>query len=62
MKECEIIALLSEIKHRIFPRPFEKLAVKAKRLIGVEIGVYKADHAKSLLNYLDIEKLFLIDP
>jgi hypothetical protein len=60
--EHEIINLLSEIKHRIFPRPFERLAVNGENLIGVEIGVYKAQHSLSLLKTLSIEKLYLIDP
>ena len=62
MDENEIIKRLSDIKHRIFPRSFERLAVSGRNLIGVEIGVYKAEHAESLLNHLDIKQLFLVDP
>jgi len=47
---------------RPFPRPFELLGVKGKELVGVEIGVYKGQHAESLLKNLDIKKLYLIDP
>ena len=54
--------MLSDIKHRIFPRPFERLAISGKNLIGVEIGVYKAEHAVSLLTHLDIKHLYLVDP
>src|SRR3989344_1243648 len=61
-KEENIIKILSDLKHRIFPRPFERLAVKGEDLIGVEIGVYKAEHAESLLRSLLIKKIFLIDP
>ncbi len=62
MNEQEIIKLLSDLKHRIFPRPFERLAVSGKNLVGVEIGVYKAEHAESLLKHLDVKCLFLVDP
>ena len=49
MKEEKIIETLSNLKHRIFPRPFERLGVKGENLIGAEIGVYKGEHAESLL-------------
>lgn len=62
MDEKEIVNLFSDVKHRIFPRPFERLAVSGKSLIGVEIGVYKAEHAISLLTHLDIKRLYLVDP
>lgn len=62
MDEGKIINMLSDIKHRIFPRPFERLAISGKNLIGVEIGVYKAEHAVSLLTHLDIKHLYLVDP
>lgn len=62
MEEQTIITLLSGLKHHIFPRPFERLAVSGHHLVGVEIGVYKAEHALSLLTYLDIHHLYLIDP
>jgi len=41
LTEQEIIDVLSDIKHRIFPRPFERLSAVSQRsnLIGVEIGV-----------------------
>jgi|SRR5581483_3626160 predicted O-methyltransferase YrrM len=62
MEEKKLVDLLSDLKHRIFPRPFERLAVSGKRLVGVEIGVYKGLHAASLLEHLDIERLYLVDP
>lgn len=62
MEEKEIINILSNLKHKIFPRPFERLGVKGKDLIGAEIGVYKGEHAESLLENLSIKKLYLIDP
>jgi len=46
----------------VFPRPFERFGVKGKNLVGVEIGVYKGEHAGSLLRNLSIKKLYLIDP
>lgn len=58
----EIVDLLSDIKHRVFPRPFERLAVTGSGLVGAEIGVYKAEHALSLLTNLSIKRLYLIDP
>ena len=61
-EEKEIINLLSDLKHRIFPRPFERLGVSGKNLIGAEIGVYKGEHAVSLLEHLNIQQLYLIDP
>ena len=62
MEEQALISLLSDLKHRIFPRPFERLAVSGRQLIGVEIGVYRGDHAASLLEHLDIARLYLVDP
>ena len=66
LKEDQIIKLMSRVKHRIFPRPFERLGVTelnvGKNLIGVEVGVHEGDHALSLLENLDIKKLYLIDP
>jgi len=58
----EIVNILSNLKHRIFPRPFEREAVKGENLLGAEIGVYKGEHAESLLRRLPIGKLFLVDP
>ena len=31
-------------------------------MVGVEVGVYDGSHAWSLLNKLDIKKLYLVDP
>ena len=47
---------------RCYPRPFEKIAVKGKDLIGVEIGVLAGEHALSMLKKLSIKKIYLIDP
>ena len=63
INEQKIVDVLSDLKHRVFPRPCERLALKGKKdLIGVEIGVFEADHALSLLENLDIKKLYLVDP
>jgi hypothetical protein len=70
MMHQNIVNQLSDLKHRIFPRPFERLALESfakdsgsgHKLVGCEIGVYKAFHALSLLETLKIEKLYLVDP
>ena len=66
LTEDEIIDLLSDIKHRVFPRPFERLSglreSGGRGLIGIEIGVSGGEHALSLLKTLEIAKLYLIDP
>ena len=64
LTENEIINILSDFKHRIFPRPFERLSNLRDRggLIGVEIGVAGGEHALSLLETLEIKKLYLVDP
>ena len=62
MEEERIIRTLSDLKHRIFPRPFERLGVSGNGLVGVEIGVYKGEHAESLLRHLRLKRLYLVDP
>jgi hypothetical protein len=65
LTENEIIDILSDFKHRVFPRPFERLSNLRDRgegLIGVEIGVAGGEHALSLLETLEIKKLYLVDP
>lgn len=66
LNDEKIIEMMSDIKHRIFPRPFERLGMvnneRKKNLVGVEIGVYKAEHALSLLKTLNIKTLYLINP
>jgi hypothetical protein len=66
MNHTQIVNQLSDFKHRIFPRPFVRLALENhnnnEQLIGCEIGVYKAFHALSILENTEIEKLYLIDP
>jgi hypothetical protein len=47
---------------KLFPRPFERIALKNHNLIGVEIGVWKGDHAFSLFKHANIKRLFLVDP
>ena len=50
---------------KIFPRTFEKISMKNYKgieLLGVEIGVYRGEHAESILKELDIKKLYLVDP
>lgn len=44
-------------KHRVFRKK-----VDGENLVGAEIGVFKGENAKRLLDYLDIDKLYLIDP
>jgi len=67
LSNADIINVLSDIKHRIFPRPFERLAFPPpptthRPLVGCEIGVCGGEHSLSLLQNLDISKLYLIDP
>ena len=70
LTETELVNCLSDLKHRIFPRPFERLSSLYGKvssydgggLIGVEIGVAGGEHALSLLQSLDIKKIYLIDP
>ena len=64
LTENIIVDVNSDLKHRIFPRPFERLSnlKDGKGLVGVEIGVCGGEHALSLLKTLKIDKLFLIDP
>lgn len=59
-----LINVLSDLKHRIFPRPFERLSQIHDKpsLVGIEIGVCGGDHAISLMENLNIAKLYCIDP
>lgn len=41
---------------------FVKMLMENKKLIGVEIGSDRGGNAKDILNKLNIEKLYLIDP
>jgi len=43
----EIVNILSNLKHRIFPRPFEREAVKGENLLGAEIGYIKENIQKA---------------
>lgn len=59
----DIVDILSDLKHRIFPRPFERLAFsRSESLVGCEIGVCGGEHSLSLLKTLNLKKLYLIDP
>lgn len=64
LSEDEIVDAMSDLKHRVFPRPFERESSlrKQKGLIGAEIGVAGGEHALSLLETLSIKRLYLIDP
>ena len=62
MQPGEIIQTLSDLKHRVFPRHFERLAIQGAGLVGVEVGVYAGLHAESLLTHLDLARLYLVDP
>ena len=64
LDETQLVDLLSDIKHRLFPRPFERLSpLRGKAsLIGAEIGVCGGEHALSLLRTLLPAKLYCIDP
>jgi len=39
-----------------------KKEVGDKPLVGVEIGVYRGEHAELMLQHLNIQRLYLIDP
>lgn len=64
LSEEEIVNVMSDLKHRIFPRPFERLSNlrTCEDLVGAEIGVAGGEHALSLLETLSIKRLYLIDP
>ena len=64
LSEKQIIDVNSDLKHRVFPRPFERLSTlrNYKNLVGIEIGVCGGEHAQSLLRTFDISKIYLIDP
>ena len=59
-----IVDILSDIKHRVFPRPFERLYKDRNKqgLVGIEIGVAGGEHSLSLFKTLDIKRLYCIDP
>ena len=44
-----------------YKRPFDDLLVGKKELVGAEIGVYCGQHAREMLEKLDIKKLYLVD-
>ena len=57
-----IVDILSDLKHKVYPRPFERLALAGKKdLTGVEIGVFEGKHSLSLLKFSDTKKLYLIE-
>lgn len=49
---------------RKYPRPMFKILNEKgfKNMVGVEIGVAFGEHAKAILKYNSIKKLYLIDP
>jgi hypothetical protein len=64
LSEKEIVDALSDLKHRIFPRPFERLSPLRGQigLVGAEIGVCGGEHSLSLLRTLSPARLYCIDP
>lgn len=64
LEEQHIIDILSDLKHRVFPRPFERLGLSklAEGGVGAEIGVFEGSHARSLLQNTSVKLLYLIDP
>jgi len=44
-----------------YTRPFDELLKGKENLVGAEVGVYRGQHAREMLTYLDIEKLLLVD-
>ncbi len=65
-KVHEILRLMDMDFRRVRgKRPFIQQLEKMfgnKKLIGVEIGVYEGRNSKKILKYLNIGKLYLIDP
>lgn len=51
-----------DYKREAYQRPFDDVLVGKKSLIGVEVGVYKGQHAREMLERLDIKQLMLVDP
>ena len=51
-----------DYKREAYQRPFDDMLIGKKSLLGVEVGVYKGQHAKEMLEKLDIERLMLVDP
>ena len=45
---------------KVFPRPFEKF-IKGTDLVGAEIGVYKGEHAVSMIKRINPKRLYLVD-
>lgn len=64
LTEVQEVQVRSDLKHRQFPRPFERLSPLREKnhLVGAEIGVNAGHHAQSLLQFLDVYRLYLIDP
>lgn len=49
---------------KVYPRPsikFMKSYFKGKEVVGAEIGIYTGGNAKSILQTLNIKKLYLVD-
>ena len=65
LKELEMKGILKDLQYvSDTPRPITKFMKKyflKKKLVGVEIGVWKGKNTKSILKELNIELLYLID-
>ena len=64
LKAGQIYLRRWELRIKPYSRPMMEyiLELNKKNLIGVEIGVWKGENAKLILDRLSIEKLYLIDP
>jgi len=54
--------LRANYNRRPYTRPFDLLLKSKKDLVGAEVGVYRGQHAREMLSYLSIKKLYLVDP
>lgn len=50
-----------ELRYRLLPRPFDRLLNGRTALLGAEVGVFKGEHALSLLKRQSIARLYLVD-
>ncbi len=57
----KLMSLFNIKINKIYPKSFERFALKEGDLIGAEIGVYRGKHAKSMLRTGKVNKLYLID-
>ncbi len=54
--------LKANYNRKPYTRPFDLLLKDKDNLVGAEVGVYRGQHAREMLTYLNIKKLFLVDP